>query len=395
MFLGVSYENSDARLRPVGPGLRLGPVPKRDTVPSGQRQCDFDHGAGQKTGPHIFIRSGEPQDHGIFAVKAARRLPLGEQQRFEQFRMQMGTKVRIVLYADSEDDARKSASAAFDRIQQLDEILSDYNPESELMRLCRNGHERPTQVSPELFFVLEKSVRYSILSWGAFDVTVGPLVTLWRQARRTEQLPSAESLKKAQSLVSYKNLLAHPDKSTVFLRRSGMKLDLGGIAKGYAVDQALAVLSTYGIKSALVDAGGDIGVSQAPPGRQDGWRISIQNPAGAGLAEEATVVLRQGAVATSGDAEQFVEIAGRRYSHIVDPRTGFGVQHSASVTVIAPDCITADALATALSVLPPQEGIELAESQRGVACYIIIREKSSYRRFLSSRMNYYLEPARH
>jgi thiamine biosynthesis lipoprotein len=301
----------------------------------------------------------------------------------------MGTKFRIVLYAETEEQARAAAAAAFERIGRLDESLTDYNPESELMQLCNNGHERQVRVSSELFFVLQESVRYSKLSHGAFDVTVGPLVALWRQARKSKRIPDPESLRRARALVGYENLVLNAEASTVYLRRRGMRLDLGGIAKGYAVDQALAVLAGCSIESALVDAGGNIGVSQPPPG-QDGWRISIQNPGEDALGVGATIILRESAVATSGDTEQFVEVAGRRYSHIVDPKTGLGVEHSASVTVIARDATATDALATALSVLPPVKGMKLAESLKGVATRIVVRHNNSYRSYLSSRMKSYL-----
>jgi thiamine biosynthesis lipoprotein len=321
----------------------------------------------------------------VLVVNAAELYPHPAPQRFEYFRMQMGTKFRIVLYADTEEQARAAAAAAFEQIGRLDENMTDYNPESELMQLCSNGHERPVRVSSDLFFVLQESVRYSKLSRGAFDVTVGPLVALWRQARKSKKIPDPESLRKARALVGYKNLILNAEASTVYLRCRGMRLDLGGIAKGYAVDQALAVLKGRSIESALVDAGGNIGVSRPPPG-QDRWRISIQNPADVAFGEEVTILLREGAVATSGDTEQFVEIGGRRYSHIVDPKTGLGVEHSAGVTVIAHDATATDALATALSVLPPGEGMKLAESLNGVAVRIVARQDNSYREYVSSRM---------
>lgn len=261
--------------------------------------------------------------------------------------------------------------------------MSDYNPESELSRFSRDGALGPQVLTPDLFIVLERSLDYSKISRGAFDITAGPLVGLWRQARREKRLPERKSLKEARNLVGYSKIILDRDARTACLRVTGMKLDLGGIAKGYAADQALAVLSKRGIRSALVALGGDIGVSAAPPA-QSGWRIAIQSPISPEEFDKE-LVLRHCGVSTSGDTEQFVEIDGVRYSHIVDPRTGWSLRDSPIVTVIAPNSTTADALATALSVLPPERGLQLAESQEGVAVRILQRSGDGLRCFASRR----------
>lgn len=321
------------------------------------------------------------------AVGACVAHPTGS-QRFEYFRIQMGTRVQIILYADSEELARQAATAAFERIQNLDEILTDYNPESELMRLCREASRRPVPVSGDLLSVLDRSLGVSRITDGAFDVTVGPLVALWREARRTKRLPERRLLAAARARVGYKNVLLDREIGSIKLRISGMKLDVGGIAKGYAADQALAVLKGHGILRALVAAGGDIAVSGAPPGKV-GWTIAVQSPAVA-PGEKMALILHDCGVSTSGDTEQFVEIRGARYSHIVDPKTGRGVRHSATVTVIAPDDTSADALATALSVLPPKQGLKVAESQPGVAALIVARNGDQLRSYVSRRMQSYM-----
>jgi len=321
------------------------------------------------------------------AVGACVAHPTGS-QRFEYFRIQMGTRVQIILYADSEELARQAATAAFERIQNLDEILTDYNPESELMRLCREASRRPVPVSGDLLSVLDRSLGVSRITDGAFDVTVGPLVALWREARRTKRLPERRLLAAARARVGYKNVLLDRETGSIKLRISGMKLDVGGIAKGYAADQALAVLKGHGILRALVAAGGDIAVSGAPPGKV-GWTIAVQSAAVA-PGEKMALILHDCGVSTSGDTEQFVEIRGARYSHIVDPKTGRGVRHSATVTVIAPDDTSADALATALSVLPPKQGLKVAESQPGVAALIVARNGDQLRSYVSRRMQSYM-----
>ena len=173
--------------------------------------------------------------------------------------------------------ARGAATAAFLRIQQLDEIMSDYNPESELMKLCREGYQVPRPVSLDLFRVLEQSLRFSHLSQGAFDVTVGPVTALWREARRRKQLPDEKELERARDRAGYKKITLNGESGSVRLKQPGMRLDLGGIGQGYAADQALAVLTGRGIRSALVDAGGDIAMSAAPPDRS-GWDVELEGP---------------------------------------------------------------------------------------------------------------------
>ena len=305
--------------------------------------------------------------------------------RFEYFRIQMGTRVRIVLYADSEGRAREAAAKAFERIDALERIMTDYDPSSELMRLSHDAGEAPRAVSQDLFAVLERAMEYSRLSGGAFDVTVGPLVELWRKARRSGRLPAPEALEAARARVGFRNLALDRTARTVDFAMAGMKLDLGGIGKGFAADQALAVLRSEGVSAALVAAGGDISLGEPPPS-QPGWRIAIANPGLAAAAAPPDLVLSHCGVSTSGDAEQFVEIGGARYSHVVDPRTGLGVRDSASVTLIAPDATGSDALATALSVIEPSAGLKLADSLEGVAAFMVQRTAGGLRTYASRRM---------
>jgi thiamine biosynthesis lipoprotein len=280
----------------------------------------------------------------------------------------MGTRFQVTLFADNEAAARRAADAAFDRAAALDARLSDYKPDSELMRLCARAGQGPQAVSPDLLRVLERSHDMSRRSAGAFDVTIGPVVRLWRLARRTRELPPANELRAALALVGYDKLRLNGEHRTAELLRSDMRLDLGGIAKGFAADEMLKDLRTAGCPVALVAAGGDIVAGDPPPGT-DGWSVAI---APLEIGERSPrLTLRNAAVSTSGDAERFVEIAGRRYSHIVDPRTGLGLTGRYAVTVVAPDGATADAAATAAAVLGPEAGIKLADSMPGCAARFI------------------------
>jgi thiamine biosynthesis lipoprotein len=260
--------------------------------------------------------------------------------RFEAVEPHMGTLVQIRLYARGAVAAQRAFENAFRRVRELDEKLSDYRPESELMRLCRAKAGTAVAVSGDLWRVLDQSQEIAQATNGAFDVAMGPLIALWREARKAARLPDASAIEEARRRSGYSYLHMDRGKRTVTLLREGMLLDLGGIAKGYAASEAVRVLRESGVPRALVAVSGDIAVGDPPPHRE-GWIIQ---------AGKSTCTLRNAAVSTSGDAEQFVEIDGVRYSHIVDPVTGLGLRNSEEVSVTAPNGAIADALATACSV---------------------------------------------
>ncbi|HSC27280.1 MAG TPA: FAD:protein FMN transferase [Vicinamibacterales bacterium] len=267
----------------------------------------------------------------------------------------MGLPVRVVLYAAGEAQARTAASAAFARIADLDRMMSAYRSDSELSELQRRSPEW-VPVSAELVEVLRRAIEVARATQGAFDPTVGPLVSLWREARSTQRLPDAVSLASARALVGWSRIefrdpVEPSPRVPVRLGAAGMRLDLGAIAKGYILQDALGVLRVKGIPRALVEAGGDIVAGSAPPGRP-GWCIEV--PGVDADFRRRAARLTDAALASSGPAAQFVEIDGVRYSHVVDPRTGLGVATGVTAHVMAPDAATADALATALTVLGPE-----------------------------------------
>jgi len=232
---------------------------------------------------------------------------------------------------------------------------------NELSRTAGFGKAVP--VSDDLWRILVDAQHFSKRSDGAFDITVGPCVSLWRKARREKRLPDSARLAEALQAVGYQKL--ELKNKTARLLVPDMKLDLGGIAKGYAVDEALKIVKQHGVRQALVGAAGDIVVSEAPPGKP-GWQIEIGSPS-------KTVSLANAAVSTSGDVFQHLEVNGVRYSHIVDPRTGLGLTNQTLVTVIARDSTTADALATAISVLGPEKGTALARHFRGASVHFVAK----------------------
>jgi thiamine biosynthesis lipoprotein len=297
----------------------------------------------------------------------------------------MGTTFKIILYAPDEATANRAAKAAFARVAELDGIMSDYKPASELMRLCAQAGGEPVKVSDDLWTVLERAQEVSRRSDGAFDVTVGPMVRLWRRARRTREMPDAEELAKAKALVGYEKMKLDPKEHTVRLEKKGMRLDLGGIAKGYAADQALTVLKKHGLSRALVAAGGDIAVGDAPADA-DAWTVGISPVEDPESKPKKYLLLTNAAVSTSGDAEQYVEIGGKRYSHIVDPKTGVGLVGRMTATVVAPNGLWSDPLTKVVAVLGPDKGFPIIEQTKGVSGYFVRKtdkgeEASASKRF--------------
>jgi thiamine biosynthesis lipoprotein len=284
-----------------------------------------------------------------------------EPGRYEFSEPKMGTEFRLVLYARSPEQAQRAARRAFERVEELEACMSDYRAESELMQLSSYAaSDEWAPVSEDLGRVLTASQAISESSSGAFDVTVGPLVRLWRRARRQERAPAPEAIDEALGAVGYRKLLLAESGRAVRLVAPGMRLDLGGIAKGYALDEALEALRAEGIEAALVDGGGDVRVGAAPPGR-DAWRVRVDSGG-----EPLWIELVESAVATSGDAYRFVELEGVRYSHIIDPRSGRALAQQATASVIARDGMSADALASAASVLGPSEGLAWLRDVDGV-----------------------------
>lgn len=294
-----------------------------------------------------------------------------ELTRFTYTEYHMGVDARLVVYAPNQKTAEDACLAAFARIATLDWVMSDYRPKSELMQLCAKAGGAPVRVSPDLFKALQRAQQVSRESRGTFDITVGPVVALWREARKTGILPEPAAIENARKRVGWQKIKLNPAKRTVQLMVPGMKLDLGGIGKGFAADEAQTVLKKHGIRSALVELGGDIVVTAAPP-NTDGWTIRAPNAGADGTPTDLHLV--HCAVSTSGDTEQFVVIGGKRYSHLVDPRTGQALTRGVQVTVIAPTGLISDPLSKAFSILDAQDRTKLLRSYPKTRAYVKVRE---------------------
>lgn len=292
-------------------------------------------------------------------------------QRFEFEQPQMGLPFRIVLYAESQAHADTAARAAFARVAQLNRVFSDYEDDSELTLLSHSsGSGRAVPVSDELWRLLNVAEATSRRSDGAFDITVGPLVQVWRRARRQRELPTPEVLAEAKARVGWQHVVLDPHTRTAKLLVPGMRLDLGSIAKGRALDEALRVLRDHGTTRALVTGSGDMAIGDPPPGRA-GWRIELAPLDVPGAPPTRFLSLRNCGFATSGDLFQHVELGGKRYSHIVDPHTGLGMTDHSLVVVIAPDCATANSLSTTTCVVGPDRGLALVAATPGASTRVV------------------------
>lgn len=282
----------------------------------------------------------------------------------------MGSPFTITIDAVDSGKAVMAAAAAFSKADSLNNMLSDYIDSSEINRLsATSGQGRYIPVSTPLFNIIRQSLEAARLSEGAYDITVGPVVKRWRRARKTGVFPGRDSLKAALERTGYRYVHLDTLHRSVWLEKAGMQLDVGGLGKGFVAQAALDLLTEYGFHSAMVNAGGKIVTGNAPSGKE-GWLIGINAPGEKQTILPFLLTLHHMAVATSGDIYQYVIFNGRRYSHIVDPRTGIGLTRSRNVTAIAADGTTADWLATACSILSWRRSLKLIRHFPGAALLI-------------------------
>jgi len=278
---------------------------------------------------------------------------------YEETKEMMGTFVKITVVSDKAgfDKAQKAVDKAFARFAELEALLSFHRDDSEIARVNRDAFDAPVAVSAETHELIKSAVQFCKDTDGAFDITVGPLVTLWAKAGEAGKLPADDEISAALAKVGADKIVLDDEKKTVRFAVQGMSIDLGGIAKGHAIDRAIEILRAEGVNDAMVQAGGQItAIGRNADGKK--WLVGVRNFFRADGHFE-TVELEDMDVSTSGDYERFVVIDGRKYSHIIDPRTGRPVEGASSVSIIAKDGTTADAWSTAASVLGFNKAIEL------------------------------------
>jgi len=310
---------------------------------------------------------------GSLCVRILRQEPV---EADSGHRVVMGTFARVVVIARSERAARACIEAAFDVQERIESLMSYHREDSELNKVNRYAAHKPVSVNPMTFEVLRQAVRFSEVSEGAFDVTVGPLVDLWRAAGQANERPTEQALAEARRKVGFDKLILDDQAMTVRFAAEGMRIDLGGIAKGYAVDKAVEAMIKRGALGGMVDLGGNIRCFGRAPRGQQKWRIGVQDPNVApdelgGSKYLLVLELEDASVATSGDYRRFTVVQGQRQSHILDTRSGQGAARLVSVTILAPDATSADALSTAVSVLGPEAGLALIDRLPSIETILI------------------------
>jgi len=279
---------------------------------------------------------------------------------YKKSTLAMDTTVSITVVSRSPEKAERAMDAAFDEIRRLERLLSFWTDDSEIALINKSAGISPVSVSPETLEIIEKSLFISEKTGGAFDPTIGPVIRLWDF--RNRKRPEEKELEKALGLVDYRMIKVDENASTAFLGDERMSFDTGGIAKGYAADQAVAVLRNMGVKAGLVAVAGDIrAFGKKPDGSP--WRVGVRNPRAKGEEDAliAHIDLEDAAISTSGDYERFFIEDGVRYHHILNPETGYPARECVSVTVMAPEGVYTDGLSTGIFVLGPEKGIRLLE----------------------------------
>jgi thiamine biosynthesis lipoprotein len=320
----------------------------------------------------------------LFLPGLSRSNPPDSLKRYEFSHGQMGTIFKIICYAREEDKAENTVMTAFKIIDSLNLVFSDYLPGSELNQLCeQSGSGKYVKVSKALYDIIKISKHWSRISYGSFDITVGPYTQLWRRASRLEKLPQKEQLASASLSVGYKYIKIKRFLQEILLEKPGMQLDLGGIAQGYTSDLIYKFMCESNIPICLVDAGGDIYTGSAPPGKK-GWRIAFEDLE----KNNKNIILNNSAITTSGDLYHHFDFEGVRYSHILDPSTGIGITIPRTVTIMAQNATTADAVSKILSVCGPEKGFRITKKIKGINALIIQEEEGSLKRYEQGKFDF-------
>lgn len=297
----------------------------------------------------------------------------------------MGNRFEISVVHEDKNWAEERIEEAIEEIRRIEKLLTTFSDDSQTNQINANAGEKPVKVDKEVFDLIQRSIRISNLTQGAFDITYGSIdKSLWNFDKNMTELPSREVAKEMVRLINYQNIEVDEAKTTVLLKEKGMRIGFGGIGKGYAADKAKALMQNNGVTSGIVNASGDlITWGNQPDGKP--WTVGIADP---NTKEKpfSALNISNYAIATSGDYEKFVMIDGKRYSHTIDPKTGLPISGIKSVTILAPNAELADALATPVMVMGVEVGLDLINQLKGIAC-IIINDKN--RLFASKNINIY------
>ncbi len=281
----------------------------------------------------------------------------------------MDTFCEISCYTDDREKAIAGIDAAFNEMKRIEKVFNKFDENSEVSKINRLAGSEKIKVTREMFQLIKDSIYYSRISGGAFDITVAPLMDIWGFVRKHGTIPDKETIDDAIKSVGYKNLELDREELSIRFLNKGTKLDFGGIAKGYAIDRAKDILASFGIKNALINLGGNIFALGNPPGEK-AWKIGVEDPRSKGSLLRSFELTGQ-AISTSGNYERFFEMAGKRYSHIMNPLTGEPCQGIISVTIVSDSGESSDALSTAIFVMGEEKGIALSKTIKGVKVLIL------------------------
>jgi len=294
---------------------------------------------------------------------------LAAQQLFTRTVKLMGSRFDITVQANDSIQGNSYIDLAIGEIKRIEKLISSWDPASQTSEINRNAGIQPVKVDEELFGLIQRSLGLSRLTDGAFDITYASMDRIWQFDGTMSAMPDQIAIRTSVEKVGYAKLRLDPEKKTVFLSEAGMKIGFGGIGKGYAADQAKALLVKNGVQAGIINASGDMNTWGSPPD-SDSWRIAITNPVRKNNVF-AMLPLQEGAVVTSGDYERYVTFNGIRYAHIINPKTGYPATGIVSVTVLAPKAELADALATSVFVMGTEVGLNRINQLPGVECVII------------------------
>ncbi|WP_333809834.1 FAD:protein FMN transferase [Flavobacterium sp.] len=304
----------------------------------------------------------------ILLLLATQSISFG-QQIFKKKENLLGSPFEITVVAKDSLQGNEFTSLAIQEVKRIENLISDWIPTSQISKVNQNAGISPIKVNQEVFDLVDRATKISKLTSGAFDISYASMDKIWKFDGSMKEMPSAEAIKKSVEKVGYQNIILNSKDSTIFLKNKGMKLGLGGIGQGYIADKIKILLQEKGCKSGLVNVSGDINTWGTQPNGAP-WTVGIVNPMNKNKVF-ATFPLDDSAVETSGSYEKYVTFNGKRYSHIIDPRTGYPATGIVSVSVFAKQTEIADALATGIFVLGVEVGLDLVNQLNGIECIIV------------------------
>ncbi|MEL7001486.1 MAG: FAD:protein FMN transferase [Bacteroidota bacterium] len=305
----------------------------------------------------------------LFILLFSVTISVSAQKVYKQSLILMGSGFEIIVVSEDSAKAHHYIDIAVEEITRIEKMISSWDERSQTSEINRYAGVKPVKVDLELFLLIERAISISKLTDGGFDISYASMDHIWRFDGSMTHEPTSEEVMKSVSKVGYENIEIDKINQTVFLKRKGMKIGFGAIGKGYAADKAKRLLINQGVESGIINASGDMNTWGRQPGGKD-WQVAITNPLNKNKAF-AFLPVKEGAVVTSGNYEKYVDFKGKRYSHIIDPRTGYPTAGIISVTVFAPKAELADALATSIFVMGTEVGLDRINQLPKVECVIV------------------------